>query len=142
MLTSIVLGFLAGRISEPAAELDSVAASFEQPDVFAVAFEFFLWSQVVLTAAALIWILAPGVVALVRVCSPAVAAYLSFASAVDCSGAGRDWYFVKRALVGYAGLVVAFSTMALAWHLARRRIAVRPRRLRRWAVVPDDEEGG
>jgi hypothetical protein len=141
MLTSIVLGFFAGRISEPAADLDSVAVSFEQPEVFAIAFEFFLWSLVVLTAAALIWILAPGVIALVCVCSPTVAAYLSFAPAVDCSSAGRDWYFVKRALVGYAGLVVAFCVIALAWHLARRRIAAQPRKFRRWTVVPDDPEG-
>lgn len=140
MLTSIVLGYLAGRMGEPAAEIESVSVSFEQTEVLPVACEFVLWSLIVLTAAALIWMLAPAVVALVRMISPALASDLSLRSSPDCQGAGQDWYLVKRALIGYAGLAIVFAMSALTWHVVRRRRGPQTNKVRRWMVVVDDAD--
>lgn len=138
---SIVAGYFAGKNAAPVSEVESVPVPFAQSETMWVAAEFLLWSLVVLTAAALIWMIAPVVVSVVRFGSASVADAMSFSLPIDCAAASGMWYVTKRVLVGYAGLAVGVVAITCVWcFMIRLRRIGEARRDRRWTVVVDDCE--
>ncbi|WP_413216111.1 hypothetical protein [Paraburkholderia kururiensis] len=144
MLTSIVLGFIAARVT---VDRSGIAPTLTPPyrteglDTFSVASEFLLWSLLVLTLSALVWMIAPAVAFAARFFSPAAGALFSVSAPPDCAPGSASWYVVKRALVGYAGLSFVALCIATAWRLAIA-LGIRPgrRAAGRWTVVIDDDE--
>lgn len=143
MLTSIVFGFIAARVSTGRAAAATAAVTPNHVDrvvTFSVATEFFVGSIILLTLSALVWMVAPAVVSAVRFCSPSVGGLLSVSFPSDCAPSSASWYVVKRALVGYAGLSFVVFCIALAWRIV---ISLRERSSRRavsrWSVMVDDD---
>jgi hypothetical protein len=139
MLTSTLFGFVAKRNRSRGKDFDTVASPIEEFGAESIAADFLLLSLLVLTASALIWLLAPAVLSALTFCSPTVAAFFNLSLPADCSAIAAGWYVVKRVLVGYAGLSFASTLIALGWHLVlRRRRVIDRRTYRRWAVVIED----
>ncbi|MDN8102627.1 hypothetical protein [Burkholderia multivorans] len=142
MLTSIVAAFIVGNVSARTRDVDPTIGRLTQSEVFPAAVEFLLWSLLVLTAATLIWVIAPAVVSAIAYCSLSIGALLSLSVPADCSASLKGWYAAKRALVGYVTVVSASAALAVGWHRAvRGRRGAARRRSRRWTVmVVDDGE--
>ncbi|HGL4257956.1 hypothetical protein [Burkholderia multivorans] len=87
-----------------------IQLALEQPDTSwsfrRRAIAFFAHIVAIATAGALLWILAPHLASLVGRVVPSLEDLTDFREVVGCTAAGRDWYLVKRVLVGYAAMCV------------------------------------
>ncbi|VVD30993.1 hypothetical protein [Paraburkholderia dioscoreae] len=140
MLSSIVIAFFAGRLSTHTEQSTAVVQSTSRFSSRALALEFLTWSLVVLTASALLWVVAPYVVSAVHRFCPSAGAYLTltpphFASAAEC-----NWFIVKRVMVGYFGLCVAALLVFAFWFAVHRRFSARLHTgVTRWSVILDEQ---
>jgi hypothetical protein len=115
-------------------------SSFEIVQKTAI-YELFAWTLLILTSAALIWIVAPLVLLGIRLCSPTAAALLNFAPPGHCTVSVDDWFVVKRVLVGYLGLCLVLGLVFLvgcvSLHLLREK---RQGTVHHWSVFLDDSD--
>jgi hypothetical protein len=141
MLHSIVFAFLARRLSTHGSASESLAGHLSRSLKKTVIYELFAWTLLILTSAALIWIVAPLVLLGIRLCSPTAAALLNFAPPGHCTVSVGDWFVLKRVLVGYLGLCLVLGLVFLvgyvSLHLLREK---RQETVHHWSVFLDDSD--
>lgn len=82
------------------------------------------------TAGALLWILAPHFAVFVGRLFPLLGTLMDPREVVGCTAASRDWYLVKRVIVGYAAALVLlvvglFAYLGIRWILMKRKRRVK-----------------
>lgn len=141
MLSSIVFAFLAGRLSTQTEPSPAVVKVAWRRVPRSVVLELFVWSLVALSSGALIWIVAPFVVAVVHFFSPVLASHLNFVSPQGCSVAQGNWFLIKRVMLGYLALSLICFVVFACWFAAARRFESRSGKiLPRWSVILDESE--
>ncbi|WP_049098194.1 hypothetical protein [Burkholderia cepacia] len=107
-----------------------IQMALNQPDTTwshrrTVAF-FFACLAAIATAGALLWILAPHFAAVFGRLFPSLATLADLHEVAGCTAATRDWYIVKRVVVGYAAMLVLlvvglFVCLGTRWLLMKRK---------------------
>ncbi|RQR60696.1 hypothetical protein [Burkholderia sp. Bp9015] len=87
---------------------------------------FFAWLAAIATAGALLWILAPYFAIVFGRLFPSLATLADLHEAAGCTAAIREWYFVKRVVVGYAAVLALlviglFMCLGARWLLKKRK---------------------
>ena len=104
-----------------------------------IVLELFAWSLVVLSSAALMWFVAPLVVAAIHFFNPATALHLDLSLPERCSTARADWFIVKRVMVGYLALCLLCLPVLASWFFAAYWFRSESRKFPpRWSVTLDE----
>ncbi|SAL73168.1 hypothetical protein AWB69_08937 [Caballeronia udeis] len=141
MLSSIVLAFLAGRLSTQTEPPVTVVKLARHRVVRSIVLELFAWSLVALSSGALIWIIAPFVVAALHFCSPVLASHLNFVPPAGCSAAQGNWFVVKRVMIGYLALCLVCAVLFACWFAAAHWFESKSGKVApRWSVILDESE--
>jgi hypothetical protein len=141
MLHSIVFAFLARRLSTHKLASESLAGHLSRSFKKTAIYELFAWTLLILTSAALIWIVAPLVLLGIRLCSPTAAALLNFAPPGHCTVSVDDWFVVKRVLVGYLGLCLVLGLVFLVGCVSLHLLCEkRQGTVHHWSVFLDDSD--
>ncbi|MCX4150988.1 MULTISPECIES: hypothetical protein [Paraburkholderia] len=136
MLSSLVFALIAGRLFLPTEQPVNSIQSIGRFSRRLTLVELALCSLLVLSAAAVIWIIGPLVVHFVHFCNPNLASYLNLESPTLASAAERDWLLVKRVMLGYFSLCIVCLLAFACWTVAELRFAARskPESIR-WTIL-------
>jgi hypothetical protein len=141
MLSSFVLSFFIGRLSLLPEQSKDPIHIYEKTSWRFRLLELALFSMLLFSAAAVIWIVGPLEVHIVNFYSPNLASHLDLDLPRDSSSAEMDWLLVKRVMIGYFSLCIVCFVAFVFWAAVEIRFLPRAKQSNAlWTIVLEESD--